>query len=79
MKNKILTISKNNIELTVETSKNFADKKNHIMMIIHAKNNQYHVIKLLTLFFSDKSQTLYTNVPINNINGINQRYHNHIA
>ena len=58
MKNKILIANKNSMEFVVETSKNFADKKNHIMIIIHAKNNQYHVIKLFTLFFRDKSQTL---------------------
>lgn len=79
IKNKILIAIKNNIEFTVETSKNFADKKNHIIIITHAKNSQYSVIKLFTLFFNDKSPMLYTNVHISNIKGISHRYHNHIA
>ena len=40
MKNAIFNATKNNIEFIVDTSKNLADKKNHIMIIIHAKNNQ---------------------------------------
>ena len=67
------------MSFSVDTSKNFADKKNHTIMIIQAKNSQYSVTKLFTLPFKDISQILYTNTPISNIRGINQRYHNHIA
>ena len=49
---------RNNIEFVVDTSKNFADKKNPIITIIQAKNNPYSVTKLFTLSFNDKSQTL---------------------
>ena len=58
MKNNMLTTSKKNIEFVVDTSKILADKKNHIMIIIQAKNSQYSVTKLFTLFFNDKSQIL---------------------
>ena len=58
MKNKMLIVIKNNMEFVVDTSKNFADKKNHTITIIQAKNNQYSVTKLFTLPFNDISQTL---------------------
>lgn len=78
-KNKIFNVIKNKKQFTVDISKNLADKKNHISIIIHAKNNQYDVTKLFTLPFRDISHTLYTSTQINKTKGINQIYHNHIA
>ena len=79
MKNKIFNAIRNNIEFTVATSKNLADKKNPIIISIHAKNNQYDVTKLFTFPFNEISHTLYTKIHTNKINGINHKYHNHIA
>lgn len=79
IKKVIFSTTKNNIEFTVDTSKNFADKKNHIIIIIQAKNNPYDVTKLFTFHFNDISQTLYTSIQVNKTSGINHKYHNHIA
>ena len=79
IKNSVFSAIRNNIELSVDVPKNFADKKNHIIMSIHAQNNQYDVTRLFTLPFKDISHILYTSIQTKRTSGISPIYHNHIA